>query len=484
MKAALALANAAKRLVASKVVDAEFSARELFHAIIPREARNSSTKLTSQQLERLDALLSRRERSEPLQYILGSWDFRQLQGMEMRAPVLCPRPETEELAQLAEAVLQLRAASATPAQPVHFLEVGCGTGAISISLLHNLRATLPSSQRAGVRGTAVDVSHEACQLTLRNAARFGIGAERCQPSPSASQQDEVMLRVLLADALRLEVAKPGKAGSAANVEDGWVHLMAADDVETHRVTATGDELSPSDPPADARSSELGKQLPVQQRRRFDVLIANPPYIPNEDEQLLHPQVRQYEDPRALFGGPPLGTGFTLALLDSMARARLLAAGADVLLEVDSIHPALLADILQPCAGAAGNVTCKVTAHCDSASRANDSACAGETAELKPCCRVRQLHSATGYALPRDGFDGTGSQAVISRDWALSQDWAARKPALDSPEAVDRRLELDDTRAAWISAVATWRPRLAPCYNLERVLSDLYGRPRFVHLKAT
>ncbi len=37
--------------------------------------------------------------------------------------------------------------------------------------------------------------------------------------------------------------------------------------------------------------------------RFDVIVSNPPYIPEEDRDSLHPQVREYEPATALFAGP-------------------------------------------------------------------------------------------------------------------------------------------------------------------------------------
>ncbi len=36
---------------------------------------------------------------------------------------------------------------------------------------------------------------------------------------------------------------------------------------------------------------------------FDALVSNPPYIPTTDRSTLHPQVRDYEPPTALFAGP-------------------------------------------------------------------------------------------------------------------------------------------------------------------------------------
>lgn len=36
---------------------------------------------------------------------------------------------------------------------------------------------------------------------------------------------------------------------------------------------------------------------------FDLIVANPPYVPTGDAADLQPEVRQFEPPRALFGGP-------------------------------------------------------------------------------------------------------------------------------------------------------------------------------------
>ncbi len=46
------------------------------------------------------SLLERRARFKPLQYIVGRWDFHHLSGLRIRRPMLCPRPETEELVEL------------------------------------------------------------------------------------------------------------------------------------------------------------------------------------------------------------------------------------------------------------------------------------------------------------------------------------------------------------------------------------------------
>ena len=65
--------------------------------------------------------IAQRLKRVPVQYIVGEWDFYNLDGLRIRPPTLIPRPETEELV---DRILQTcREESFTPSR---FLEVGCG----------------------------------------------------------------------------------------------------------------------------------------------------------------------------------------------------------------------------------------------------------------------------------------------------------------------------------------------------------------------
>uniref|UniRef100_F7ICU2 peptide chain release factor N(5)-glutamine methyltransferase n=1 Tax=Callithrix jacchus TaxID=9483 RepID=F7ICU2_CALJA len=115
--------------------------------------------LTSQQLQCIQELSSRRLQRMPVQYILGEWDFQGL-SLKMMPPVFIPRPETEELVEwVLEEVAQRSHAVGSPGSPL-ILEVGCGSGAISLSLL----SQLPQS-----RVIAVDKGEAAISLTHENA---------------------------------------------------------------------------------------------------------------------------------------------------------------------------------------------------------------------------------------------------------------------------------------------------------------------------
>ncbi|XP_055485855.1 MTRF1L release factor glutamine methyltransferase isoform X2 [Psammomys obesus] len=98
----------------------------------------------------------------PVQYILGEWDFQGL-SLKMVPPVFIPRPETEELVEwILEEVAQ-RAPAVGPQGGPLILEVGCGSGAIALSLL----SQLPKSQVI-----AVDKAEAAVSLTRENAQRL------------------------------------------------------------------------------------------------------------------------------------------------------------------------------------------------------------------------------------------------------------------------------------------------------------------------
>lgn len=82
------------------------------------------------QISRFEQLCECRMARMPVQYIIGEWEFYNLE-LKTVPPVFIPRPETEELVEL---ILQQNDDKIT----IRFLEVGCGTGAISLALLHSL----------------------------------------------------------------------------------------------------------------------------------------------------------------------------------------------------------------------------------------------------------------------------------------------------------------------------------------------------------
>ncbi|MDP4878659.1 MAG: peptide chain release factor N(5)-glutamine methyltransferase [Opitutales bacterium] len=111
--------------------------------------------LTEAQLAALRPLVKRRAGREPLQYILGTVEFCDLQ-LKVDPRALIPRPETEELVELI--VEKLTTA------PQTILDLGTGTGALVLALAHRY----PEA-----RVTAVDFSEEALALAAENVERLG-----------------------------------------------------------------------------------------------------------------------------------------------------------------------------------------------------------------------------------------------------------------------------------------------------------------------
>jgi release factor glutamine methyltransferase len=124
--------------------------------------------------ERLDAgleatlgeYIERRSRREPLQHILGESYFMGLR-FAVSAAVLIPRPETELLVEQAKIFIEQAARANAAARPVRVFEIGAGSGAIGLSLLH----FCPQAQVV-----ACEVSPEAAAVCLANAETLGVAS--------------------------------------------------------------------------------------------------------------------------------------------------------------------------------------------------------------------------------------------------------------------------------------------------------------------
>ncbi len=110
---------------------------------------------------RLAPLLARRAAGEPLQYLLGGWDFYGREFLLTR-DTLIPRPETEGLAERALEVLRRKGAGFSLA-----LDVGTGSGAIAVTL---------AAEVPGARVVATDVSPGALRAARGNAERHGVAS--------------------------------------------------------------------------------------------------------------------------------------------------------------------------------------------------------------------------------------------------------------------------------------------------------------------
>lgn len=111
-------------------------------------------------LAELSRLVARRERREPLAYVLGEWGFRRL-TLQVDARVLAPRPETEIV------VERCLARIAGVARP-RVLDVGTGSGAIALAI---------ADEVAAAQVTGIDSSRDALEVARANVARTGLRVE-------------------------------------------------------------------------------------------------------------------------------------------------------------------------------------------------------------------------------------------------------------------------------------------------------------------
>ena len=135
----------------------------------------SATPVTHRPTAGLDALLARRAAGEPVQYVLGEWNFCGLDLLVDRR-VLIPRPETEIVAEIAiREVERLGERVGTP-EPwsggltqYAVADLGTGSGALALALA----ASLPDAEV-----WATDASADALAVVRANVAAAGSMATR------------------------------------------------------------------------------------------------------------------------------------------------------------------------------------------------------------------------------------------------------------------------------------------------------------------
>jgi len=245
----------------------------------------SHSSLSDQQSEKLAIMSQCRLANMPLQYILGYWDFRELR-LKMRPPVFIPRPETEELV----GIVLKHLTCFEDQKVINVLEIGCGSGAISLSLLKEY-----TNKSNHLKILAIDQSASACNLTSENAAEILLEKE----SISLNQNNE--------------------------------EQTPSNHIEVKNIKLNGEQ---------EKKFGLENQVCSDQ---MDVLVSNPPYVLRKDLSQLDPQISLYEDLRALDGGKDgLQTIENILMLSSV----VLKPGSHIFLEIDPCHKFLLPALLK------------------------------------------------------------------------------------------------------------------------------------------
>ncbi len=139
---------------------------------------------------KLQGALERRLNGEPLAYIVGFKDFFKYR-FKVRPGVLIPRPETELIVE--------EALKRKPNFTSTFLDLGCGSGCIGLSLLKEWpKANL----------IAIDQSPIAAEVTRENAISMGLFDRSVVMEGSVEGFAEDLHKNLGADGVELVVANP------------------------------------------------------------------------------------------------------------------------------------------------------------------------------------------------------------------------------------------------------------------------------------
>jgi len=118
--------------------------------------------------------VARREKREPLQHITGVAAFRHLE-LQVGPGVFIPRPETEQLVELAIGHLN-------GIQKPMAIDLCSGSGAIAIAL---------STELAGVKVYSVELSEQAFGFLQRNYQKYGLDTKQSKNEDLATAFDEL-----------------------------------------------------------------------------------------------------------------------------------------------------------------------------------------------------------------------------------------------------------------------------------------------------
>ena len=118
--------------------------------------------LEMRELAAFRALVRKRAAHIPVALILGEKEFMGLR-LSVTEATLVPRPDTEILVQAA--IDRLKARQEEKGAPAHFADIGTGTGAVALAVLHYLAKSTAET---------VDISSAACEVAQRNAAALAL----------------------------------------------------------------------------------------------------------------------------------------------------------------------------------------------------------------------------------------------------------------------------------------------------------------------
>ncbi len=151
----------------------------------------------------LDDIVARLENNEPMQYVLGKWQFIDIE-IKTDKRALIPRPETELLAH--EALKQTQKIGAKS-----IADVGCGTGCIGLYI---------KSRMPDAKVTLYDISQDALELARENADSLALHCDFCKAD--MREMEALDCEIIVSNPPYIK--KADIAGLDLNVRDYEPHL--------------------------------------------------------------------------------------------------------------------------------------------------------------------------------------------------------------------------------------------------------------------
>ena len=220
--------------------------------------------LSASEGEELFAIMHRLTAGEPVQYVLGEAPFAQY-IYKVRAGVLIPRPETEEL------VDWISPPDSRESLQGNLLDIGTGSGCIAITL---------AKRNPQARVTGWDLSPVALSVATENARRLGARV-------TFEQKD------ILREGEGVRDARCEVRGTRIDFSNCQNYSRTS-----HLVPRTSKKITSYLAP---RTSHLEKDhLVPRPPAPWDLIVSNPPYICEQEKPAMHANVLDYEPAEALF----------------------------------------------------------------------------------------------------------------------------------------------------------------------------------------
>ena len=216
-RAALRAVTAA--LTAAHCPDAAFDARELLRFVLGTgvDPRLVDTPLSAAQAAALAGYTARRAAREPLQYIVGSWDFMGLR-LAVGPGVLCPRPDTETVC---EAVLDLLKGSEAPV----VWDLCAGTGCLGLAVRHFC---------PGAQVVCVEKDAAAFAYLVKNTANSGVQAVQADALHWVNEQPENSVDLIVCNPPYLTAAEMDALQPEVSREPAAALYGGADGLDFYR----------------------------------------------------------------------------------------------------------------------------------------------------------------------------------------------------------------------------------------------------------